>query len=106
MTPWHGFDEESSIHDEPTVIRSRESIFGGELPPDPFALAPAPDPHRELLDSLPPRARAVLEAARRPAPRWPLAPRIGGAVAVPRKAAPRQGPAHHPAPTASKTPRF
>lgn len=76
----------TDIYDQPTVIRSRDSIYGKSLPARPFALErQVNDPHAAWLASLPPAARAVLEAARRPAPRWPLAARVEGAVAEPRR---------------------
>jgi hypothetical protein len=74
------------IHDQPTVIRSRDSLFGKSRPAKPFQLErQVNDPHSAWLKSLSPEARAVLEAARRPAPRWPLATRVEGAVAEPRR---------------------
>ncbi|MCA9603682.1 MAG: hypothetical protein KC417_16735 [Myxococcales bacterium] len=75
--------EDTAIHDQPTVVRSRDSIFGKATVKR--SAAQANDPHAAWLASLPVAARAVLEAARRQAPSWPLAARVEGAIAEPKR---------------------
>jgi hypothetical protein len=67
-------------------IEVDEVSFVGPPPPLPVTLGlrkAEPEDDDAWLRKLPSTARAVLEAARRPAMQWPVAPRLHGAIAKP-----------------------
>jgi len=73
--------------DDETVIDVRDEDFADEPPPLPFTLQRVKSDD-DWLEELGDEARAVLERARTPMPNWPLAPRVEGAVAVPKQRIP------------------
>ncbi len=85
----------SGFEDMPTVV---DGSYAAELiaapePPEPPALPFSLTREKHTDDegwilSLPPEKRAVLERATRPAPNWPLAGRLPGAVAKPARKIP------------------
>jgi hypothetical protein len=88
-------DEDITVEQEPPVVRKHSAV----PPPLPKNLSkpsvqvtqatqalqaqPRQMDEESWINSLSPRARAVLRAARRPKPAWPRVPRIIGAVALP-----------------------
>ena len=89
--------------DEPTIIRVRDEelnpptpapapllvVEASDLPALPFALNREKTRNDDVwLSALDPSARIILERATVVAPRWPIAPRIRGAVAIPTQGIP------------------
>jgi len=74
--------------DEPTVVDLHPVAAPVPEPPAlPFTLLRRKEARDDAwLDELSPAARRVLERAALPAPIWPVAPRVLGAVALPAEA--------------------
>lgn len=86
----------TGFEDEDTVIQVEESFTSAtpaapsEPPALPFTLMrKKSDEDDAWLEDLSPAARAVLERAMMPAPSWPFAPRLPGAVATPSQKIPK-----------------
>ncbi len=82
----------TGFEDMPTVVdgsHEAQLVSAPEPPALPFTLT-REKPHADdaWLVSLPAEKRAVLERATRPAPNWPLAQRLPGAIAQPARKIP------------------
>jgi hypothetical protein len=79
----------AGFEDEPTVVDVSDSLDAPLPPPLPFKLMRRKGREDNTwIRTLDPAARAVLERAAMPAPNWPLAGRLQGAIAVPARKIP------------------
>lgn len=94
------FTAPTVVKPEPTPLTARAADKGTRANRTPADITPPPLPFSLLrkkpesaedawMEALPPEARAVLERAALPAPSWPFAPRLPGAVAQPTQKIPK-----------------